>query len=540
MKYNTKKLTYFWWLTCRIHLEAFARRPVSYLTAAKWYLLGKRLRAKAKFAPLFAASPCAYTRWQLSQEYCTSASPSQSPLIVALVECNGGSPLVAATLASLASENIPAHCIGPDVANDLRKIADLIEWAGEPWLFPIKAGDILIAGAANAYRETLKTCGQSVIYADDDVIDERGRRTKPHFKPDWNPELFAHLDYLTGSCLIRSDKATLVSAAKVGAGWARAILEKSISKGGGAEHLRRILHSRRSRRNPQLPIPALPIAKILPTVSVLVPTRNRVDLLATCLSGLTGADYPNIEAIIIDNDSDDPDTLAFLAELPAHSCSRRQYRVLHYPGPFNYSAINNRAALEASGELICLLNNDIEMLAPDWLGIMATQALREDVGAVGAQLLYPDGRIQHSGVVIGVGQAAGHAHRFLTPKDEGYFHRHVLPQFVSAVTAACLVVRRDRFLQVGGLDEASFAVAFNDVDLCLKLNELGWQSLYEPRAVLVHHESVSRGFDRDPIGSARFASELAALQRRWKTDRIVDPFHHPDLSKASEQFALAI
>jgi GT2 family glycosyltransferase len=184
------------------------------------------------------------------------------------------------------------------------------------------------------------------------------------------------------------------------------------------------------------------------------------------------------------------------------------------------------------------MNNDIEVLAPDWLTVMATQALRPEVGAVGAQLLYPDGRIQHAGVVIGVGNAAGHAHRFLQPEAEGYFRRHALPQFVSAVTGACLVVHREKFLAVGGLDEANFAVAFNDVDLCLKLNARGWQSFYEPRAVLVHHESVSRGLDTDPVGAARFAGELAALQRIWRTNEIVDPYHHPMLSRASEQFAL--
>jgi GT2 family glycosyltransferase len=172
--------------------------------------------------------------------------------------------------------------------------------------------------------------------------------------------------------------------------------------------------------------------------------------------------------------------------------------------------------------------------------MMATQALRDDVGAVGAQLLYPDGRVQHAGVVIGVGNAAGHAHRFVAPGDMGYFRRHALPQFTSAVTAACLVVARERFLAVGGLDAQSFPVAFNDVDLCLRLNQRGWQSLYEPRAVLVHHESVSRGLDLDPVGAARFAGELAALQRIWHTDRIVDPYHHPQLSRAAEQFSIAL
>ena len=195
---------------------------------------------------------------------------------------------------------------------------------------------------------------------------------------------------------------------------------------------------------------------------------------------------------------------------------------------------------EARGKLLCLLNNDIEVMAPDWLEIMATQALRTDVGAVGAQLLYPDGRIQHAGVVIGVGNAAGHAHRFVHPSDKGYFRRHALPQFTSAVTAACLVVARDRFLAVGGLDERNFVVAYNDVDLCLRLNQRGWQSLYEPRAVLVHHESVSRGHDLDPVGATRFANELAALKRIWHTDQIVDPYHHPQLSRAAEQFSIAL
>jgi GT2 family glycosyltransferase len=277
------------------------------------------------------------------------------------------------------------------------------------------------------------------------------------------------------------------------------------------------------------------LALDLPPLSVIVPTRNRVDLLRTCLNGVADADYPQMEVIVVDNDSDDPETLAFLAALdPA------QHRVLRYGGTFNYSAINNHAAAQAQGRLLCLLNNDIEMIDPHWLAIMATQASRPDVGAVGARLLYPDGRIQHAGVVIGVGSAAGHAHRLLRADEEGYFHRHGLPQFTSAVTAACLVVEREKFMAVGGLNERDFAVAFNDVDLCLRLNQQGWQSLYEPRATLIHHESVSRGLDRDPIGAARFAGELAALKRLWATDEIYDPYHHPELSRASEQFVVRL
>jgi GT2 family glycosyltransferase len=139
-----------------------------------------------------------------------------------------------------------------------------------------------------------------------------------------------------------------------------------------------------------------------------------------------------------------------------------------------------------------------------------------------------------------MGNAAGHGHRLLRPDEEGYFYRHSLPQFVSAVTAACLVVERERYLAAGGLDEHNFAVAFNDVDLCMRLNQKGWQSLYEPRATLIHHESVSRGLDRDPVGAMRLAGELSALQRLWRTDKLIDPFHHPELSRASERFVIRL
>jgi GT2 family glycosyltransferase len=317
-------------------------------------------------------------------------------------------------------------------------------------------------------------------------------------------------------------------------------VRKALEKGRGAARVAEVLHHRLTRPRPPATVRRLNLRADLPRVSIVVPTRDRVDLLSTCIAGVEVTDYPDIEVIVVDNDSIDAATKDFLAGLPGRSRPGLTMRVLSHPGNFNYSTINNRAGAAATGELLCLLNNDIEVRDDGWLAIMATQALREDVGAVGAQLLYPDGRLQHAGVVIGVGNAAGHAHRFLRPEEEGYFRRHALPQFVSAVTAACLVVQRQRFLAVCGLDPHRFPVAFNDVDLCLRLNARGWQAFYEPRAVLVHHESVSRGLDLDPVGAARFRSELAALQQIWKTNEIFDPYHHPRLSRASEQFVLAI
>ena len=528
-------------LLLTIYAEAIRLAPWLFLKASMWWLLRKRLRARGQFAPLLGRTSHAYEWWCLRQQDASShSSPGDTPPLVALV---GSAPQNAAldrTLRSLCAEGVEAHVIGPDARPDLIRAAELIDWARSPWLMPLEAGDVLAPGAAGAYRDAIKASSYNVIYADDDVLDPYGLRRHPHFKSDWNAELYRHHDYLTGACIVNADSARLKAVAETESDWAATLAAAAVASGCGATHIRAVLHHRQSRPRPRFSPPPLQIEPELPRLSAIIPTRNQVGLLATCLAGLEDADYPDIEVIVVDNDSDDPATLAFLAALPARSRAGRLFRVLRHPGPFNYSAINNRAVVDASGALICLLNNDIEMLAPDWLAVMATQSLRDDVGAVGAQLLYPDGRIQHAGVVIGVGNAAGHAHRLLRPEDEGYFRRHALPQFVSAVTAACLVVRRERYLAVGGLDVSAFPVAFNDVDLCLRLNARGWQSFYEPRAVLVHHESVSRGFDRDPVGAARFAGELAALQNRWSTMEVFDPYHHPRLSRASEQFALAL
>lgn len=527
-------------LARRIHAEAFRRAPLAYLTALKWRVLRKRVRSRAQFARLLGQTSLGY-QWQTQVLGSPSLpSPPGHPPIIALVAGEADAPETQHTLASLSAEHLAWHLIGADAAAGLARAAAAIDWAASAWLMPIQAGDRLAPGAASAYRSAIgKTPEARVIYADDDLVDAFGLRSAPHFKPSWNRELLCHHDYLTGSSILRLDNRSLEAIAGE-ADWAAALVARALDREGRATRIAQVLHHRRTRPEPASSLPPLPPGSPLLRVSLIIPTRNRVDLLATCIAGIERTAYPDMEVIVVDNDSDDPATLEYLAALPARSRPGLLMRVVPHPGPFNYSAINNRAVLEASGEFICLLNNDIEMLAADWLAIMVTQAMREEVGAVGAQLLYPDGRLQHAGVVIGVGNAAGHAHRFLRPEEEGYFRRHALPQFVSAVTAACLVVRRDRFLAAGGLDESAFPVAFNDVDLCLRLNACGWQSFYEPRAVLVHHESVSRGFDRDPVGAARFAGELATLQKRWRTAEVFDPYHHPGLSRASEQFALAL
>lgn len=525
-------------LALPVHFDAIRMAPRAWITALWWRVLGKRVRAHGQFAPLLAASPRAYRLWLQTEPTLPKSEKGNSLNVDPIIAIVGAGAGQAETLRSLDEQGAQVMLLGTVQTPDLTAVVAAVDWSARPWLLPLAAGDTLAPGALDAYRAAIADTNERIVYADDDLIDASCRRTKPHFKPLWNSELLRHFDYLTWSCILRADAedlADLDGHGRDSLDWAQRLTGRILARSVGAKRIAHVLHHRRSRPQPQVPTAFHSEKMELPRVTVIVPTRNRIDLLRTCIEGLGRTDYPDFEVIVVDNGSDDPATLDYLAKLDP-----MRYRILRDDGPFNFSRLNNEAAKLATGELLCLLNNDIEMLSGDWLAIMARQAMRPEVGAVGAQLLYPDGRIQHAGVVLGICGGAAHAHRLLDPEEEGYFRRHALPQFTSAVTAACLVVKRKSFEAVGGLDETKFAVAFNDVDLCLRLNAAGWQSFYEPRAMLVHHESVSRGLDRDPVGAARLAGELAALRARWHTDTDVDPYHHPQLNRYSERFVVQL
>jgi hypothetical protein len=218
-------------------------------------------------------------------------------------------------------------------------------------------------------------------------------------------------------------------------------------------------------------------------------------------------------------------------------------RVLHRPGPFNYSALNNQAAQEAKGEILLLLNNDVEVIGDWWLREMVCQASRPDIGAVGARLLYGDGRVQHGGVILGVGGrpgVAGHLYHGAASNDIGYFGHLKLARHVSAVTAACLALRRSVFDEVGGLDAENLAVAFNDVDLCLKIRERGYGVIWTPLAELYHLESASRGTDVRPGGVVeRFQREVDHMRERWGHVLDNDPFYGPNFDRMHGDYRLA-
>jgi glycosyltransferase involved in cell wall biosynthesis/SAM-dependent methyltransferase len=427
----------------------------------------------------------------------------------------------------------------------------------------------------NAHRDA------DILYSDEDKIDEYGRRYGPYFKTDWNPELFLGQNFINHLGVYRRSLVASVGGFRLGFEGSQdydltlrcvratspdkirhipAILYHWRKEAGGASfsdrNVERCVAAARKAKNEYLVAigdaghvvanPSLsywerairPTPTPAPLVSLIVPTRNRADLLRPCLDGLmTQTSYQSIEIIVIDHQSDEPETLALLKRVSADP----RVRITRYEGAFNYSAMNNRAVALARGELIGLINNDIEIIAPDWLSEMVGLALVPGAGAVGAKLLYPDGRLQHAGVGLGVGASgvAGHFYPHGDPDMVGYHGRLQLTSNVSAVTAACLIVKKAIFLEVGGLNETHLTVAFNDVDFCLKVREAGYRNVWTPHATLIHHESLSRGRDDTPITAPRFRREVEWMLKTWGYTLTKDPYLNPNLSLETGNFDLA-
>jgi GT2 family glycosyltransferase len=264
------------------------------------------------------------------------------------------------------------------------------------------------------------------------------------------------------------------------------------------------------------------------TVSVIIPFRDQADLLRRCVDSLVHtAGEVRWEALLVDNRSWEPETRAVTRHLASHP----RCRLLSYPREFNWAAINNWAVRQCGGEILLFLNNDIEATREGWMEAMLEHAARSEVGAVGARLLYPTGHVQHAGVIVGPGGVAGHACRFCPADHPGYFGITKVIRNYSAVTGACMMVRRSVYEEVSGFDE-ELAVAYNDIDFCLKIRQLGYRIVYTPFAELIHYESVSRGISTDRPEARRMALRWAEVVRN-------DPFYHPHLSRWREDFALA-
>ena len=271
-----------------------------------------------------------------------------------------------------------------------------------------------------------------------------------------------------------------------------------------------------------------------PLVSAIIPNRDAADLLHGVIESLEQSTYANLEILVLENGSTQDDTFAYYREL----AKKPHLRILKWDRPFNYAAVNNFGAAHARGELLLLLNNDIEAVSPDWLDRLVGHALRPGVGAVGAKLLFADDTVQHAGVIVGLGGAAGHGHARFPRDAAGYLDRLQVTHNVSAVTGACLMTPAKVFAEVGGFDER-FVIAYNDVDLCLKILSRGYRIVCTPDAELYHYESKTRGAEDTPAKLARFQAEYRLLAKKWgHFMRAGDPFHNPNLSYARSDYAL--
>jgi GT2 family glycosyltransferase len=279
-----------------------------------------------------------------------------------------------------------------------------------------------------------------------------------------------------------------------------------------------------------------PVLSELPLVSIIIPTRDALELVSVCIDSLLSkTNYGHFEVIVVDNGTTDSAALGYLDGV------RRveRVRVLRDDRPFNFSALNNRAVEQASGRVLCLLNNDIEIIEPGWLTQLVAHAVRPDVGCVGAKLLFPDDTIQHAGVLLGLHGLAGHPYRRMSARHPGYYGRLTVTHGISAVTAACLVVERDIYRKLGGFDE-QLAVAFNDVDFCIKVREAGYRNVMVPTVALVHHESATRGLDQARLKRQRFMREVERMKERWGGLLYDDPHYSPHLSLEHDDYSLRI
>jgi glycosyltransferase involved in cell wall biosynthesis len=431
----------------------------------------------------------------------------------------------------------------------------------------------VVVADLNVYAEA------DLIYSDEDKIDNEGRRYDPYFKPDWNPALFLAQNFMCHFAVYRTRIVKEIGGLREGYEGAQDWdLAMRLSERVPDSHIRHIPHilyhwraipgsaaldmdqksyAREAQRRTleshfeRVGVNAtiLPTAGIYwriryalsaaPLVTLIIPTRNGLELLQSCVDTIyQRTTYRPFEILIVDNQSDDPATLKYLARLEKD----RGLRVLRYDAPFNYAAINNFAVQHARGEIIGLLNNDLEIITPDWLEEMVSYAVQPEIGAVGAMLYYPDNTIQHAGVILGLGGTrgvAGHAYQQRPPGYSGQATRALLCQNLSAVTAACLVIRRRVFDEVGGLDETNLAIAFNDIDLCLRLRQRGYRNIWTPYAELYHKESASRGYEETPEKLARFEKESDYMRRRWEPLLWNDPAYNPNLALDREAFMLA-
>jgi O-antigen biosynthesis protein len=447
-----------------------------------------------------------------------------------------------------------------------------LEMATGEWIVLMDHDDMLAEHALYLVAEVIsRNPNLAIIYSDEDYIDEKGRRNSPYFKPDWDYDLFLGQNLINHLSVYRTVLTRQVGGFRRGfegsQDWDLSLRVLEASSNYRVHHIPFVLYhwrqtsqtfsnasiaraidaarravsdhlARTSQAAEVIPVGRsshLRIKRILPTplplVSVIVPTKDRRDLTQKCIDGLVNrTNYKPLEIIIVDNGSSEPGAIDFLSDLR----TRPAFVVIEDTSSFNFSRLVNRGVAASCGEICVLLNNDIDVINTDWLDELVSHALRPDVGAVGAKLYYSDDTLQHGGVILGIGGVAGHQHRYAGRGSYGYFNRLKLTHGLSCVTAACLATRRAVYDAVGGFDEKHLAIAYNDVDFCIRVREAGFKIIWTPHAELYHYESASRGYETTPGKISRFAAEKKHMRDQWGEVLDSDPFYNPNLSLNSE------
>ncbi len=417
-----------------------------------------------------------------------------------------------------------------------------------------------------------------IIYSDEDKLDERGRRRDPYFKPDWSPDSLLSRNYVSHLGVYRREVVEEIGGFRLGFEGSQDydLILRASERTDRIEHIPRVLYhwrihdestaSSRKQKGYAYDAAVRAIEESLSRrgepgrvessdrlpgtytvryelhdpgrVSVIIPTRDHGDDVDRCLQSLfERSTYGDIEVVLLDNGTTDRESLRVFGAWAEREPER--VKLVAHDVPFNFSSINNYAARHSSGKYLLFLNNDTEILTPDWIEAMVEQAQRPSIGAVGAKLLYDDGTVQHAGVVIGLGGVAGHSHKYFPSDAPGYFGTLQTVNNFSAVTAACLMVRRDVFEEVGGFDEG-LAIAFNDVDFCLRLQAAGYYNIYLPHVELSHYESKSRGHENTPEKMERFLREQQFMRERWRTGEAPDPHYNRNLTLNTEDYAIGL
>lgn len=523
-----------------------------------------------------------------SQEPATTARKTPHVSCVIALETGADSAALGRTLASLRAQHNAAWqaCIllpeaSSDAGSDLQSTgaqdsrigictgAETLPLAGS-FVLMLQAGVCLSPHAIGWLQEAAQSTnpGPRLIYGDDDVQNTSGMRHSPRFKSAWNRDLLysnnyigpvAALDLALFQSLFQDLPAHTETLPR---GLTHANLLAATAQLAEAEicHVPKILThlSEDSQITPDATAPdeietlinahndvkcgkvrvlpgasdglfhtIWPLPNPAPKVCLIIPTRDQKRLTETAVTSILNlTDYDPFEILIVDNGSSEPDALKWLQDITSQE---PRVRVLQYPHPFNYSAINNFAVEHTDADIIGLLNNDVEAIHADWLREMVSHALRLDIGCVGAKLHFTDSSIQHAGVALGIGPVAGHVFAKTPGFEPGYLHQLETVRNCSAVTGACLVMRRELYEKVGGLDAENLAVTCNDVDLCLKANKAGYRTIWTPHAALFHHESASRGQDIAPEKKARLEREQAYMVQKWDLKPGCDDFVNPHL-----------